>query len=68
MRRQYVHLSETVEQAREVGRRKDSSPVILAVDTGTAVSHGVSFYRSDSGVWLSGPIPATAIQVVDVTG
>lgn len=68
MRRQCVHLAETVEQAREVGQRKDSSPAILAIDTSAAVSHGVSFYRSDSGVWLSGPIPATAVEVLDITG
>ena len=68
MRRQYVHLADTVEQAKEVGHRKDSSPVILAIDTGAAVSHGVSFYRSDSGVWLSGPIPAAAVEILDAEG
>lgn len=42
--------------------------MILSIDTGTVVSDGVSFYRSDSGVWLSGPIPETAVEVLDVTG
>ena len=42
--------------------------MILSIDTGTAASDGVSFYRSDSGVWLSGPIPATAVEVLGVTG
>ena len=68
MVRRYVHLAETVEQARDVGQRKDSSPMILAIDTGLAVSRGVSFYRSESGVWLSGPIPAAAVEILDVTG
>ena len=68
MRRRYVHLAETVEQAREVGQRKDSSPMILSIDTGISVSRGVSFYRSESGVWLSGPIPAAAVEVLDTTG
>lgn len=68
MGRRYVHLAETVEQAREVGQRKDNSPAILAIDTGLAVSQGVSFYRSESGVWLSGPVPAAAVEVLDVTG
>ncbi|MDN3904781.1 RNA 2'-phosphotransferase [Arthrobacter sp. YD2] len=67
MGRRYVHLAETAEQAREVGQRKDSSPVILAIDTGLAVSRGVSFYRSESGVWLSGPIPAAAVNILDVS-
>lgn len=65
MGRRYVHLAETVEQARDVGQRKDSSPVILAIDTGLAVLGGVSFYRSESGVWLSGPIPAAAVTVLE---
>ncbi|WAP50776.1 RNA 2'-phosphotransferase [Arthrobacter sp. ATA002] len=63
MRRQYVHLAETAEQAREVGRRKDAEPVILTVDTGIAQAQGISFYRSDSGVWLAGGvIPASAVR------
>lgn len=52
----------------KIGQCKDSSPVILSIDTGTAASDGGSFYRSDSGVWLSGPIPATAVEVLGVTG
>ncbi|MCQ1953429.1 RNA 2'-phosphotransferase [Arthrobacter sp. zg-Y238] len=61
MRRQYVHLSDSVEQARQVGQRKDADPVILTVDTRVAVAQGVSFYQSDSGVWLAASIPATAV-------
>ena len=62
MRRQYVHLADTVEQAREVGRRKDADPVILTIDTGIAATKGISFYRSDSGVWLADEIPASAVR------
>ncbi|MCC3291132.1 MULTISPECIES: RNA 2'-phosphotransferase [unclassified Arthrobacter] len=63
MRRQYVHLSDSVEQARQVGQRKDADPVILTVDTGVAVAQGTSFYRSDSGVWLAESVPASAVSV-----
>ncbi|MCQ1957538.1 RNA 2'-phosphotransferase [Arthrobacter sp. zg-Y826] len=62
MSRQYVHLADTVEQAREVGRRKDADPVILTIDTGIAAAEGISFYRSDSGVWLADEIPASAVR------
>lgn len=62
MSRQYVHLADTVEQAREVGRRKDTYPVILTIDTGIAAAEGISFYQSDSGVWLADAIPASAVQ------
>lgn len=57
-----------VEQAREVGRRRDTGPAILVVDTAVALSQGLAFYRSDSGVWLSGPVPAAAIGVLDAGG
>lgn len=63
MQRQYVHLAETAEQARLVGQRKDAEPVILTVDTGIAVSQGVAFYRSDSGVWLAEAVPASAVAI-----
>lgn len=65
MQRQYVHLSETVDQARQVGRRKDTDPVILAVDTSLAVSQGVGFHRSASGVWLAETIPAAAVDILE---
>ncbi|MCQ1986866.1 RNA 2'-phosphotransferase [Arthrobacter sp. zg-Y844] len=65
MRRQYVHLSDSVEQARQVGQRKDADPVILTVDTGVAVAQGVSFYQSDSGVWLAGAVPASAVGLLE---
>ena len=63
MRRQYVHLSDSVEQARQVGQRKDAHPVILAVDTVMAAAQGVAFRRSESGVWLAAAIPAAAVSV-----
>ena len=61
MQRQFVHLAETVEQARQVGLRKDAAPVILRIDTGTAASEGVAFHRSASGVWLAASIPPSAV-------
>ena len=63
MQRQFVHLAETAEQARQVGLRKDTAPVILGIDTGTAASHGVTFHRSASGVWLAAFIPPSALSV-----
>lgn len=63
MQRQFVHLAETVEQARQVGLRKDTAPVILSIDTGTAASGGITFHRSASGVWLAAFIPPSALSV-----
>jgi putative RNA 2'-phosphotransferase len=63
MQRQFVHLAETVQQARQVGLRKDTAPVILSIDTGTAASGGITFHRSASGVWLAAFIPPSALSV-----
>jgi len=58
MSRQYVHLSPTVDVAREVGARRDRQPVILAVDAATAHHDGVPFYRGNDAVWLADHVPA----------
>jgi putative RNA 2'-phosphotransferase len=50
MGRQYVHLSRTVEEARRVGHRHDSSPVILTVHPDETSSHDF---------WKAGPVVLT---------
>ncbi|MBO9428337.1 RNA 2'-phosphotransferase [Sulfitobacter sp. R18_1] len=52
MKRQYVHLSETVDQAINVGSRH-GAPVILEVEAKRLHEEGKSFFRSESGVWLT---------------
>ena len=52
MSRQYVHLSEDIETAKMVGKRRDSDPVILYIDTVEAIKAGVKFYRANDKVWL----------------
>ncbi|MBE5848540.1 MAG: RNA 2'-phosphotransferase [Lachnospiraceae bacterium] len=50
--RQYVHLSENIEQAREVGKRHGKL-VLYEVDAERMYNDGYKFYRSTSGVWLT---------------
>ena len=52
MSRQYVHLSEDTETAKMVGKRRDSDPVILYIDTVEAIKAGVKFYKANDKVWL----------------
>ena len=52
MSRQYVHLSEDTETAKMVGKRRDSDPVILYIDTAEAIKAGVKFYKANDKVWL----------------
>ena len=42
--RQYVHLSQDVETAQNVGKRHDDKPYILRIDSLRAWNDGISFY------------------------
>jgi len=66
MRRRWVHLSPTEEIAREVGKRRTSSPVVLVIDASEARSHGVRFYRATDKVFLCKYVPAKYIKTLHV--
>ena len=63
MSRQYVHLSEDIETANLVGKRKDKTPIILAINTENAREKGVKFYLGNEKVWLADSIPSEFIEV-----
>lgn len=63
MRRQFVHLDETVEHAVTVGSRKQKDPVILRVDTAAVRAGGLEFSRAPSGVWVVPAVPPAAISI-----
>lgn len=64
MGRQYVHLSADYKTADQVGQRRDSSPVILSVDTAAAQQMGIRFYRGNDSVWLADRIPADCLVTI----
>ncbi len=51
MSRQYVHLSGDFETAMAVGKRH-GIPVVITIDAEAMARDGVTFYRSENGVWL----------------
>ena len=53
MKRQYVHLSVDTDTAVQVGKRRDSDPVILKIDAAKAHSDGVVFYKGNDKVILA---------------
>ncbi|WP_059172942.1 RNA 2'-phosphotransferase [Bacillus sp. FJAT-27445] len=63
MARQYVHLSIDVETANLVGKRKDSNPVILKVNSVEALMEGIKFYQGNNDIWLADSIPPKFISV-----
>lgn len=62
MRRQYVHLSATLEMAETVGSRKGEQVRVLTVDTPAARAAGVEFLRGNEIVWLAAGVPAEFLR------
>lgn len=50
--RLYVHLSETKDIAREVGKRH-GHPAVLVIDANAMYNDGITFFQSKNGVWLT---------------
>lgn len=55
-KRQYVHLSENIEMAREVGKRH-GKPIIIEIDTIELIENGWEFFKTEESVWLTSNIP-----------
>ena len=55
--RQYVHLSQDVGTASEVGKRRTQNPVILTINAQKAYENGIKFYLGNEKVWLADFVP-----------
>lgn len=62
MRRQYVHLSTDIAMAKEVGRRKANTPIILKIYAAAASKQNINFYNGNELVWLADQVPAKFID------
>lgn len=63
--RQYIHLSDDITTAYQVGKRYDDEPVILKIDAKTAWLSGIQFYQGHDSIWLSDPINPNYIEVLE---
>lgn len=61
MGRQYVHLSDKIETATIVGKRKEKQPVLLIVTAKQAFADGIKFFHGNDNTWLAEPIAAKYI-------
>lgn len=59
--RLYVHLSNDIETAKNVGKRH-GKVVIYKVRTGQMYQDGYRFYRSVNGVWLTKHVPVQYLE------
>jgi putative RNA 2'-phosphotransferase len=62
MKRHAVHLSDNLDTAIKVGRRRGKL-LILRVESGKMYEDGYTFYLSDNNVWLTNHIPIQYIKV-----
>lgn len=62
-KRQYVHLSEDIEIAKNVGKRHDNTPIILRINSASAYSDGILFFYGNEGIWLSNDIPPQYLEI-----
>ena len=58
--RQYVHLSEYIITAVEVGERH-GIPIVYVIDSRRMYHDGFKFYKSENGVWLTDKVPVKYI-------
>ncbi len=61
--RQYVHLSSDTATASLVGKRRDSSPVLLKIYAKKAWDDGAKFYHGNETIWLADNVDSKYIEV-----
>ncbi|TPF17985.1 RNA 2'-phosphotransferase [Priestia megaterium] len=62
MNRLYVHLSDNLDTAKQVGKRH-GKPVILTVDAQEMHKDGYEFYLSENKVWLTDFVPTKYVKL-----
>ncbi len=63
MERVYVHISEDIETAMEVGRRH-GNPVVFRIKSGEMYRDGFPFFRSTNGLWLAREVPPLYLELL----
>jgi len=60
--RQYVHLTDSREEALRVGRRPNEEPGMVVVRAREAAAAGIGFFKPIEGLFLSEPIPVEYLE------
>ena len=62
-KRNFVHLSETIDMAKQVGTRH-GNPVVLSIDIEAMIRAAYKFYKAQNGIWLTGDILPNFLKIV----
>jgi RNA:NAD 2'-phosphotransferase (TPT1/KptA family) len=65
MKRQYVHLSTTIERAMKVGSRRMEQVILLEIKASEAYHSGIMFYNPEPEHFLAKSIPPGYIDFPD---
>ncbi|MFB6223559.1 MAG: RNA 2'-phosphotransferase [Haloarcula sp.] len=65
MTRQKVHLSESVDEAREVGRRHTGDPVVFVVDAAAMQADGRRIVKRGRATYTTDRVPPTYLSVLE---
>ncbi len=63
MKRLFVHLSATIEDALEAGLRHGSPAALLEIDANCLKRHGIKLYEASNRVYLAARVPPDCIRV-----
>lgn len=62
--RQYVHLTENIDTAKQTGMRY-GKPVVLVIDSHRMQTDGCLFYQAENDVWLTKTVPPIYITILN---
>jgi putative RNA 2'-phosphotransferase len=62
--RQYVHLSESREEAEDIGHHHDENAVVVTVRAREAHDAGILFHRPTEGIFLATRVPPRHLDIV----
>ena len=65
MNRKYTHLSQSYEEAVQVGKRRDKYPVIFKVKAKKAYQSGHDYYKTGKGIYLTDWVPPEYLKLTD---
>lgn len=63
--RLYVHLSDNIETAKDVGSRR-GKPAILSINSKQMYKDGYKFYKSENNVWLIDKVNKEYLKVIEL--
>jgi len=66
MNRQYVHLSDKISTAKQVGERHGGNLIVLEINVEKMIKDNIKFFISDNGVFLVDKVNPKYLQIINL--